>query len=696
MKEKYRFFAAAAAAALSMIVLIAFQNCTSNVAVLLSNSKPSVNASRNLSLVSANTPASSQFSYDIDPAGAFPTMSSLLPSGTTYSDQVPLTLDLSERAELFIKGAVQSVIPDLYYAPAGILLHDEDQANSCVAGVNPRPPCLFKSPQNWGKVMQGLSFARKMTAFDRGDLSKTLSSQHRMMLNMLDRNVSLALQSQGFASIVFSGQHCSTGCVTTSTVAMQAVLTEWVRKPSPALMNALNGFLQIHSEALENFTDSEGKTYSAFFSGTNTAQEMEQPLGYLGQYWRPFINGKALRVFSDMYLQTGDPRALSIANALSEYLRNYEHNLVWKSPDPTRFPNGSGYFAGHIHSWLQAALGLATHAEALRKTDRDSLLAQAELNLARDVYSFVKMRTRAGMIGNFGESGATGDMILLAIKLTNQGVGYYYEDAESWTRNALAEMQIDAGAAQYIANNQDSIYVRDKIGTKVQGMFFGDGTHALAIPFHHAGGTSDYAPNSFAGMHEVWKNTVVYKNNFAQINFLLNHASQYLDVYSDLPYGGRVVIKTKPSLGPITSFGVRIPDWADRNQVKVAALDTQGREYLLPQNDWAWIAGAPFVQVLRAFPNISYIVKFPIKVYTKEIYELRSMDQQWYEASYPPSSGYPETVISYQGKFRGNTLVDVDHRPAWGIPRYQRQNLAALPDSDVPAPKVTLQRFVAD
>ncbi|MGE0526872.1 MAG: hypothetical protein AB7P49_07415 [Bdellovibrionales bacterium] len=630
--------------------------------------------------------------YEIDPKVLFPTAQSLLPEGTVYSDSVPDTLDLAERASWFIQGAVQTVTPSLHYAPAGMVLTEymKDIYDCTEGGQFPlNLPCLFRSPQNWGKVMQALSFAREMSPYDRDDLFYSLTSQHRMMTNMLDYDVSLDLLNKAMGSIVIGGTGCGFGCITSSSVAMQALATERSRTKASGLEHAVNEFVRMHKNSLLSTVDSAGKSYKYF---AFPAPTLESYQGYLGDSWRPFVNGKALRVLSDWYTQTGNSEALEIANALSEYIRNFEASVMWRSPD-ARFVDAYGYVYGHIHSWLQATLGLVAHAEALRKASPDSSLAKSELELALKVYNFVKAQTRAGKIGNFGEAGSTGDMVLLAIKLTEQGMGYFYEDAEAWTRNALAEMQIDAGAASYISNYSRSHYEHSFVGAKVKGMFFGDGTHVLSIPKEFAGGTSDYSPNAFAGMHEVWKKTVTYKGNFAQINFLLNRASTYLDVKSDLPYRGQIRIQTKASLGPITDFGLRIPDWADKDKVTVSAVDPQGREYSLPAWQWNWIPYTYYIQVNNLASNWTFIVRFPIKVYSETIYELRSMSQIWYEGSWATSQSV-ENLQSYVGQFRGNTLVGVDRRPAGGIPRYQRQTLESLPASDVAPPMRTLQRLI--
>lgn len=624
--------------------------------------------------------------YNIKPELVFPDKWSLLPQGNTYMAMVPDTLDLATRADWYIRGAIQTITPSLHDAPGGAVLRSETSFFDCSRGGQNHSPCIIDSTPNWGKTMRALTEARQMSSYDRNDDDHTLETQHRMMSNMLDYDVTIDLLQKGYPGLVYPNQ-----AITPNTVTMLALMSEWQQNPSTELSNAIGELQRMHVEKRVPVTFGSTTYQGLYWTTANPSKETF--IGYLGDYWTPFVQGKALRTLSERYLQTGDPTALSMSNDLAFFLRSPP---IWANPDPDRFPPESGQFVGHIHSWLQAALGLATHAEALRKLNPQSGLANAELQLADQVYNFVKRRTKAGKIGNFGESGSTGDMALLGIKLTEQNVAYYYDEVEAWTRNAMAEMQIDEAAAQYIQNNSHDLYEHSNIGTKVTGLFFADGTHVPRIPFGSAGFTVDYPSNTFSGMYEVWNKTVEYKGNFAQINFGLNRASTYLDVESDLPYRGEIRANMKSDIGPLESVGVRVPDWADLEQVSVVETLADGTERMLSPEEWSWISGSRYVQIADVQADTSYSVKFPIEVYTETIYELRSANRVWYEGSYPsPSAGSPETVIAYTGTFRGNTLVDISPRPSGGFPRYQRDYLANLPATDVAPPEITLTRFVA-
>jgi autotransporter-associated beta strand protein len=631
--------------------------------------------------------------YRIRPSDLFPTKTALLPTGQSYVDMVPDTLDLAIRAEWFIRGATQTITPSLHSAPAGFVLRPETTIYDTTRNGEQHSPGLIDGVPNWGKVMNSLTQARLMSPFDRNDANGTLSTQHLMMTNMLDWDVTYDLLLRGYPGPVFPQS-----TVTPQSVAMQSLVSEWRRYPRQNISNAIDEFVRMHRDVRSSVVDSGGNRFdTVFYNLPNPSPDTF--IGYIGNYWDPFIHGKALRVMSEWYAETRNAAAFEMSDQLSSYVRNFDDGVLWRNPDPQRFQSnaGPGQFAGHIHSWLQAALGLATLAEARRMTDPGSSVAVAELELANDVYNFVKARTRAGRVGNFGESGSTGDMAILGIKLTEQGFGQYYDEIEAWTRNAMAETQIDPQAALLIPNNVNVQYEHTNIGDKVMGMFFADGTHVSRIPFNFAGGTSDYSPNTFAGMHAVWDKTVEVSGSTASIHFGLNRASEYLDVKSDLPYRGVIETALKPQLGPIDTIRVRVPEWASQQSVVIVERDASGMERELAPSEWSW-NNDQYVQVSNVQASHSYLVKFPIRVTTEWIYEMRDSDTIWYEGSYPsPDSGSPERVTTYLGTFRGDTLVSIFPRPSasGGFPRYQRQSLASLPWRDVAPPMIETSRFVA-
>jgi len=96
-------------------------------------------------------------------------------------------------------------------------------------------------------------------------------------------------------------------------------------------------------------------------------------------------------------------------------------------------PSEHAQFMGHHHSYCTALMGLLAYANVTN-----------DANLKRFVRSGYEYLRNFGLarIGLFGESCTTADMTYLAIKLTDAGVGDYWEDADQYIRNQLTELQI--------------------------------------------------------------------------------------------------------------------------------------------------------------------------------------------------------------------------------------------------------------
>lgn len=631
--------------------------------------------------------------FNIDPQAMFPNKTALLPSGITYVDTVPDTLDLAERAKWYIRGSSQAYVPfQNIWIPAapGVFNSAAPAASECQS-----IPCLGKSGgyQNWGKLTLGMVLAREMTPYDRTDTDGTLNAELRSFTTMLSWDTWPILQTIGGGgfNLVF-GQRFTTP----ATVAMQSLIARYKQDPNNlALKVAIDEYVKMHKNLLSPQTIN-GKTYFNFLDPlTDTVPDSQKDTftGYNGKYWIfAFVNGRAALAMFDWYNLTGNQDAFDVGSKLTAYLRDFQP--LWQNPDTSRFPNeGPGQFQGHIHSYLQVAHAYLAEAEARRKTNPLDPIAQEDINRAKDMYDFMKRRTKGDILGNFGVMDNVDDMIRVGLKLEDFNAESTFDEIERWTRNQLAEGQIDSFTGQnFIPNFVTNDYSTDRVGSKVTGLWFSDATHSLAIPSATQMFNLDDATNPMHAMYEVWDHIVQIKDSFAQINFNLNRASQYLDVKSDLPYRGKVMVTTKSDIGPIANMGIRVPSWADKNSVSVSIQDSSGERPLAFGTDWTWISSG-YVSLAAIKSNTSYIIRFPIKVSQQQFNDIYSANQFWYEGSHG-SPGFSETLQTFTGTFRGDTLVDATPRPTGGIPRYQRQTLAQLPASDIAPPTLSLERFV--
>ena len=609
--------------------------------------------------------------YAIDPASVGSSPSALLSPGITYQDSVPDTLDLAERAQWFTRGAAQSHIPYMgIWIPGGPGFFNSSAPGASECSMI---PCWGKVEgyPNWGKITLGMVLARAMHPYDRSDADGTLGAEYRSLTTMLDFGTAgiLATINGGPGSNLVWAQRF----ITPSSVVMQALIARYEQDSSNvALKNTIDEYVRMHKELLQPVSVN-GTTY---YNYLDPATDLDAS----GYAVFAFVDGRAALALFSWYKLTGNQDALDAGGRLTNYLRNADY--LWTNAS-------AGQFDGHIHSYLQVAHAFLLEAEIRRATNPQDAIAQDNINRAQGMYEFVKSKTRGDVIGNFGEMDTVDDMIRVGLKLTDLGASMNYDDIERWTRNMLADRQIDSfTGTNYIGNYTTGNYATDHIGSKVTGLWFSDATHALSIPGENQMYNIDDATNPMHAMYDVWDHAVQVKGSFAQINFPLNRASEYLDVKSDLPYRGEVQIVMKGDIGPITAVGVRVPGWADQNAVTVVRGDSSGEHVLAYGSDWSWVAGR-FVSINNIAPNVSYTVRFPIKIYQQVFYDIRSEDQFWYERT-----DEAFTAIAYTGTFRGYDLVDASPRPSSGIPRFQRQFLAQQPPYDVSPPKMTVQRFI--
>lgn len=615
---------------------------------------------------------------DIHPGTVFPSPTSILPSGVVYADTVPDTLDLAERAGRFIRGEVSTSIASLYHVPAHAIFA------GLVPGETHDPfcktiPCLWPDAGDWGLEMLAMARARQMTAFDRDDAAGTVSGHYEMLVNLFDVEAQKVVEAYTGPGLLkpakigkevpgFETETAPQVPITASTFGMEALMAYLDDAPdSCALRAAIDGFAQMHQD-LVNHAQSGGGTFSYYFDLPMGGYDSSEQ-GYVPVY-PVFIQGRAAYGLLSLHRLTGDPGALTLGRDLLVFLQQ------WVPPySNTMLLPANGEFHDHMYSEEQGVFALIADATLRRAANPADPVAQQELATANNIYTFIKSRTLAGMAGNFGETGTSGEMIRLAIKLTDLEVGSYFDEAEYWVRNQLAEEQISAA---------------DGVG----GMFYSDATHPFAIPtnaknFRY---NVDGSANAILAMYDVWTHIVEEKGSTALVHFLLNRAARHITVRSDLPYRGRVEAQTAPELGSLTALAIRVPNWADHASVSVTRKTTGGETVLAAGTDWVWAGTYVYIHDIQ--PSSAYAVHFPIKIATANVYQMRSDSQFWYEGSFPTATG-PEEQTVYSATFRGYELVDALPKPAYpGIALYQRQSLAALPPSDVAPPTHAVNRFV--
>jgi hypothetical protein len=429
---------------------------------------------------------------------------------------------------------------------------------------------------------------------------------------------------------------------------MQALMAVYQFDPNPALKRRIDAMAESHVRAAKLRGD-----VAYYYDGPTDLRETA--LGVFGDWLPVFISGRAIRSLTRWSVLGGEPKYLDLAGKLSSFVTDPK---FWSAEAGPKVVCGAdhGHFSGHHHSYTQALIGLLWYAE----TTHNSRLKQ----FVRESYEY--MRTFGiARIGLFGEGCTVGDMTLLAIKLSDAGAGDYWDDADQYVRNHLAELQItDAdrlrkaveGMPRGRGKNDTTQGPLDPQNESTErviernvGVFFSDASHPTRIPEHNLLYTICCTGNCTPALYAAWESSVRCRRDVAQVNLLLNRASSWLDVDSYLPYEGKVVIRNKSA----RKLAVRIPRWS-------AAASVRAR---VNASDASPILFGRYLVFDAIQPRDVVTITFPLQE-TTETYTLKWQQSEfWKESTNPgPSWQGPKEPTRYVCRFRGNTLVDIAPR----------------------------------
>jgi hypothetical protein len=616
-------------------------------------------------------------------------IASLKPAGETYQAVVPDTLDLADRAKLAINGLTGAVDPQHGYTqyfmtrfaqPEPYLIHMDYGDIICTA-----------------KWLESLPMMRIMSGSDQN-----LDVEQKMMADLVDRmgddgliyitakeaketpwlgkRGSYPLPDEDLSSLIHDGR------------AMLAMMAWYERDHDKAWLKRLEKMAAGIQKAAIVKGDyayyPEGKIGMEFSwlreSGYKDTKEpggeSEGAEGSVLCY-----QGSQIRALSRWYMMSGDRKSLELAGKLVNFVTQQK---FWNANDEGTNIVGAehGHFRHpHLHARMISVRGILEYAEAA-----DDIRLK---EFVRDTYEFIRgwgigrMGLFAQQVGNVSyvvEGCTIADMVALAIRLSDYGVGDYWDDVDQIVRNQLVEQQlINADLLEKVSRavkdgDEKTSEMEPKLASWNQefygdllkrskpdpddaiqrsvGLFAGAGLPTcLAYPVQ-LGCCSGNATNA---LYYAWESIVRFNNGTAQVNLLLNRASPWLDIDSWLPYEGKIVLHNKQA----DHISVRIPGWVEHSKLTVKIND---RDFS-PR----WAGNFLFFDQLDHKDVIT--IEFP-------------MVEQTITYTLPRER-------KYTLNFKGNTVVDISPREelAAAYPIYLRDDYKK--DS---APMTKKTRYVAD
>ncbi len=337
----------------------------------------------------------------------------------------------------------------------------------------------------------------------------------------------------------------------------------------------------------------------------------------------------------------------------------------WKIITPER-----GHFEGHFHGHAGLLFALIEYAEAVN----DKHLKE----YVRAGYEYAR-NLGVSRIGLFGETCTISDMTAVAVKLSEAGVGDYWDDVDGYVRNQLVENQlIDAEELARVSAlgeppKLDYPHVStDDVIEKTTGIFANHGD-LDQIPITRS--AQCCTANASQALYFAWESILRQPQpGHVQINLLLNRVSPWMNIDSYLPYEGRMVLKNKTA----RSVAVRIPNWVDWSRI-VCRIQGISRN---------WVRAGNYALLDNLKEGDEITITFPMNE-EKVSYTVLT-GQQW--SFDPQKDKFPKAeALRYTCHFKGNTLVDFSPRPDGRWYRTYRRDFYR--GSAGPMKKVT--RFVA-
>lgn len=259
----------------------------------------------------------------------------------------------------------------------------------------------------------------------------------------------------------------------------------------------------------------------------------------------------------------------------------------------------------------------------------------------------------------------------MAIKLTEAGIGDYWEDVDLYVRNHLAELQFIPEDLEYIRSLSKGKPAPppDSPGSTTKGMpdrVIGSfsGAHR---PNKSCNGLCCTTHGSI-GLFYAWDSSIRFDNGTARINLLFNRASPWLDMDSYIPHQGKVIIRNKTA----KELFMRIPLWVNKDHVvchkdagKIDSFEWSGR----------------YIRIKDLKPGDQLTVEFPMEERT-ENWTL------WNLFGRPPEALNPQP---FSCSFRGNNLIRITPPFLDGSPLYQKDPEVYRKDI---VPTKVVERFV--
>jgi hypothetical protein len=292
----------------------------------------------------------------------------------------------------------------------------------------------------------------------------------------------------------------------------------------------------------------------------------EIPIGLLGlESYARLIQGSA-----HFYRATRYEPARRLARKIIHCVRHHGRSFDAEGQFLADGPIEKALAGPHFHAHSFALLSMLEYAVAAG--DRETI------DFVKRSYAWARGQGSAtvGFFPEFlapdfpsSETCEVADMVALALKLSKAGASDSWDDADRWIRNQFAENQLTridglrAAAERLPATPVQPHQTASRVLERNLGAFAGWPTAnawTRATPQAPYGVMHCCTGNGARTLYYIYESILDEKDDELRVHLLLNRAARSADVYSYLPYEGRVKLKIKNRLARIL---VRVPQWID-------------------------------------------------------------------------------------------------------------------------------------
>jgi len=582
---------------------------------------------------------------------------------------IPDTLDLAERGRLAINGMLGSLDPDCDFEPYFLTYFDVHPAfmihwSSMPSGVLPK----YVEAMPLLRLMSGSNQDRDIEEGMLGSIVTNISDDGLIYDRATPKrpwNVGFGYGPKGwnedYANMAGNGR-----LLTGLLYYYQATGDEVWRERAQCTAERMLELAVVKGEYAYYPDVKCGNDYSyPRKSGWVHTDEPQEPReGQEGAML--FYLLQPVRGFARWYELSGDERFLDLSRRFVNFglQRKFWGGRVLNEVKDLEPLAGAerGHFWGHYHGTAAALRGLLDYA-IIANDFRIKEFVRDSYEWARH-HGIHRLGVFAGSGG--GTEGCTvADMVGLAVKLTDAGIGEYWEDVEQYARNGLLEVQATNKTEMERVSQMGQERLPNSGFENYGGVLPGQETNEKVIErsigaFGHLQGARYLVPrlmhcctgNGCQGLYYAWESIVRQEGDTVQVNLWLNRRSPWVDVWSFMPHEGKLIVRNKG----MQRIAVRMPGWVSQGALRCSL---NGKD-VQP----VWIGNRMLFNGLKGIEELSFETPVTLE---KTRYTMANLNDR---APQPDE---------YDCEFWGNTVISVGgyEPPGERYRIFQREHLKA-------------------